>query len=193
MRQPWGNTAESAARWAFGMLGRSPSAPISLESLHRSSAGPRYDLSRLEQAAQAAVIRMEVDRMENPQAKSLLWALYIPRPQLERQAGGGPRQMVDRFPDIRQFHIYNVAWWLMGTEGTGLHRIRGYRELVAQFTTSEESIDRLRALLQTSPARATDTRKRCYEKLDGLHKLALLLLEDRLVTAGLVEQAAADA
>lgn len=183
---PWGDDAHQALRWAFGMLARSAAPPVPLGALRGPS--NRLDLSKLDLAAQAALIRLEVDRIDNPAAKAYLWAAYLPRPTWERQPGRRAREMVDYFPEQRGTNIHALGWWLMAQEGAGQHRIRGYMEVATQFTCGEESIERLRKLLSCNPQRATEIRKRGYERLEALRKHSLDLLDERLRHAGLIGQ-----
>ena len=132
-RNPWGTHATSALHWAFGLIERVPYPANQLAQMMQKRGGsrPRGELTPLELRGQAALIRQMVEQLADPLARSYLVAYFLPKPIVQRVPGGGT-ECVDLFADMRERPIHDVAWWLMGTAGTGQRRIRGYQELVAQ-------------------------------------------------------------
>lgn len=183
-RSPWGADAYSALRWAFNRLARSEVLPTALGSIHQSGRG--IGLSRADLHAQASMIRDAALGTDNPLHKAYLTAYFLGPPSWERMAGGGVG-WVDRHYDERHDAVRAVAWWLMGTAGTGAHRIRAFQELVLQYTLGKPNNTRLRELMKVRRGRGvTEFRERGYAKLDELHEHALEQARWRLEKAGLI-------
>jgi hypothetical protein len=85
---PWERSAESALRFAFGMLAREVSVPSVFGSMLARGPMNNRELSRLDLRAQAAVLRQEVQALSDPVVKAWLVAYYLPKPVPERQPGG---------------------------------------------------------------------------------------------------------
>jgi hypothetical protein len=181
---PWEGSAEGALRWSFGMLARELSVPSIFGSLLSPSRG-KSDLTKLDLRAQAALIRAEVDRMGDPVSKCFLVAYYLPKPVAERKAGGG-LELVDRFGEERRAAVHGVAWWLMGQAGTGVHRIRGYREVVTQFCLGRPSSRRLREMFKLDANRVREKRDDCHKKLEELRVRSLAQFDARLCQRGIL-------
>lgn len=184
MNDPWERSAEGALRWAFGMLAREMSVP-SIFGFMLSPQPAKSDLTKLEIRAQAALIRAEVDRLDDPVSRCFLIAFYLPKPSEERQAGGG-LVLIDRWGEERRLGVHGVAWWLMGQAGTGTHRIRGYRELVTQFCLGRPSSRRLREMFKLDANVVRDKRDDCHRKLEELRVRALAQFDARLVDRGII-------
>ena len=168
------------------MLATADAVPSVLGDL-RTGSKPKRDLERLELRAQAAAIRGMVEKLSNPAAVAYLVALYLPKPQVLKQAGGKAPEYIDAFLEERKRHIYALAWWLLGQQGTGQHRIRGYQEIVSQYMLGGKSLDRVRALLKMDMNKVSEKRKECEELLKDLDKLAHALIDERLVTSRIIE------
>jgi hypothetical protein len=197
-RPPWGWSAYSAARWAFSLL--AGDAVGSAIGHLREGSRAKKDLERNELRAQAAVIRGIVEKLDNPGAVAYLIAYYLPKPELERQAGAQEPVFVDRFGEERKRHVHALAWWLLGQQGSGQHRIRGYQEIVSQYmglmvTTTAgagprlggKSLDRIRALLKMDMNQVGEKRHRCEDALKDLHTRAHTILDARLVELGIID------
>lgn len=183
-RPPWGADAFSALRWAFNVLARSEVLPTALGSVHISGRG--VGLSRSDLHAQATIIRDAGLGTGNPLHRSYLTSYFLPPPSYERMAGGG-LGWVDRFCGERLAAVHEVAWWLMGTAGTGAHRIRGYQELVLQYTLGKPNNTRLREAMRVRRGKGVAAmREAAYGKLDDLHEHALAGAGERLQRTGLL-------
>jgi hypothetical protein len=167
------------------MLARELSVPSVFGSL-LSPSRAKSDLTKLDLRAQAAIIRAQVDQLGDPVSRCFLVAYYLPKPVPERQAGGG-FALVDRYPEERQLAVHGVAWWLMGQAGTGVHRIRGYRELVTQYCVGRPSSRRLREMFKLDANKVRDKRDDCHKKLEELRIRALAQMDARLVERGIVK------
>jgi hypothetical protein len=182
---PWERSAESALRFAFGMLAREVSVPSVFGSmLARSPAAPR-DLTKLELRAQAAVLRELVLSLSDPVNRSWIVAYYLPKPVEERQPGGRMAK-VDYWAAERQTAVHAVAWWLMGQAGTGMHRIRGYQEVVSQYVLNRPSSRRLREMFKVDANTVRERRDDCRRKLEELHKRAVYQYDARLIERGVL-------
>lgn len=184
MTDPWEASAESALRWSFGMLARELSVPSVFGSLLSPSRG-KSELTKLDLRAQAAVIRGMVNRMSDPVSKCFIVAYYLPKPAPERQAGSG-FALVDRFGEDRRIAVHGVAWWLMGQSGTGVHRIRGYREVVTQFCLGKPSTRRLQQQFKLRQETVREKRDDCHKKLEDLRVRALAQFDAYLVERGVL-------
>jgi hypothetical protein len=182
-RNPWGNDAYSALRWAFNRLATSEVLPTALGSVHHT--GRRIGLSRADLHAQASIIRDVAVGIDNPLHKAYLTAYFLGPPSLERLPGGGVG-WVDRSHDERAAAVHQVAWWLLGTAGTGVHRIRGYQEIVMQYTLGRPNNKRLRDVMRVRNASIVAVREKAYSRLDELHAHALAAAARRLEDAGLI-------
>jgi hypothetical protein len=182
-RNPWGNDAHSALRWAFNRMAASVVLPTFLGSVHQS--GKRIGLSRADLHAQASIIRDIGLGTDNPLHRSYLTVYFLGPPSWERLPGGGVG-WVDRFHDERSACVHDVAWWLMGTAGTGAHRIRGYQEIVMQYCLGKPNNKRLRDVMRVRNASLAALRERAYSKLDELHENAMARATGRLSDAGLI-------
>lgn len=196
-RNPWGRTAQSACRWAFALLASGDAIPSIMGDL-RGPTKAKRELAILELRAQGAQIRMMIEALENPIAAAYLVAYYLPKP-VERKLAGGGRDFIDQFSREREQPIQRLAVWLEAQQGTGVHRIRGYREIVAQYCLGDRMIDRMRALtgrsfgidriakalkMRTSDAAAR--RDGCIGMLKDLDNAAHASADDRLYDAGLI-------
>jgi len=182
-RNPWGNDAYSALRWAFNRLATSEVLPTALGSVHHS--GRSVGMSRADLHAQASMIRDAALGTDNPLHRSYLTAYFLAPPSFERMPGGGVG-WVDRFHGERSAAVHDVAWWLMGTAGTGMHRIRGYQELVLQYTLGRPNNKRLREVMRVRNSGIVAARQKAYVRLDELHDHALERARWRLEQAGLI-------
>lgn len=180
----WGNSAQSCVRWAYAMLASAGSVPSILGNL-RSGSRQRPELTRLELRAQAAQIRGIVEAVDHPVARAYLIAIYLPKPMKERKAGGGI-EFVDYFAQERRQAVHQVAWWLMGQQGTGVHRIRGYIEIVSEYCLGGSTMRAVARLLKIDNNRAKAVRDNCRAALRDLDKLAHALADDRLARAGII-------
>lgn len=185
MTDPWESSAEGALRWAFGMLARELSVPSVFGSM-LSPSRAKSDMTKLDLRAQAALIRAEVDRLGDPTSRCFLVAYYLPKPIEERQAGGG-LLLVDRWGPERHEAVHAVSWWLMGQSGTGVHRIRGYREVVTQYCLERHSVRRLREMFKLDANKIGAKRDDCHKKLDDLRVRAVAQMDARLVERGIVQ------
>lgn len=195
--EPWGTAAQTACRWAFALLASSDAMASVLGNL-REGTRARRDLMALELRAQGAQIRGMVETLDDPVSKCYLIAYYLPHPMEERQPGGGI-EFVDRFAAQREAAESAVAWWLLKSQGTGIHRIRGYREIVAQYFLGDKMIerirrlggrdmglDRIRALMKMDRNKVAAKREECVKQLKDLDKRAHQLAENRLIEARLI-------
>lgn len=182
-RNPWGNSAYSALRWAFNRMATSEVLPTALGSVHHS--GKHIGLSRADLHAQASIIRDIGLGTDNPLHRSYLTVYFLGPPSWERLPGGGVG-WVDRFHDERSAAVHDVAWWLLGTAGTGMHRIRGYQEIVMQYALGKPNNKRLRDVMRVRNANIVAVREKAYAKLDELHEHALVRAAIRLEGAGLI-------
>lgn len=184
VRQPWGTDAHSALRWAFGRFARSGVLPTAMGAVHHS--GVPTDLSRADLHAQAAIIHGLAVDAANPLHRAYLTCYYVGPPSWERLPGGGVG-WVDRFYTDRSAAVHQVAWWLMGAVGgSGALRIRGYQEIVLQYTLGRPNNERLRDLLRVRRGREAQIRHRAYTALDQLHEHALAGATERLQRANLI-------
>jgi hypothetical protein len=152
----------------------------------RSGSRPRAELNRLDLRAQAAQIRRIVERLDNPIAAAYLCAIYLPKPLKERQAGGGI-VFVDYFGAERRAAIEQIARWLMVQgRGSGTYRIRGYIEIVSEFCLGYSTMRVIARYLKIDNNKAKEVRDECRKTLLDLDKLAHLLADDRLASAGLI-------
>lgn len=159
---------------------------------------PKREFAVLELRAQGAQIRGWVESLADPLAKAYLIAYYLPKPMEERQPGGGI-EFVDRFSQIRDENERAVAWWLLQHQMSGVHRIKGYREICAQYFLGDKMLDRmhrlsgvdftherLRKALKMDSNKVAEKRKLCIEMLKDEDRRAHAIADDRLVTAGLI-------
>lgn len=164
----------------------------------RTASKPKRELMLMELRAQGAQIRGWIETLADPLAKSYLIAYYLPKPMEERQPGGGI-EFVDRFSEVRNQHEQAVAWWLLGAQMTGQHRIRGYREICAQYFLGDKMLERmhrlsgvdftherLRKLMKMDSNKVAEKRRSCIEMLKDEDRRAHAIADDRLVTAGLI-------
>jgi len=164
----------------------------------RTGSKERKELVAAELRAQGAQIRGHVERIHDPIARAYLIAFYLPRPMEERLEGGG-RAFIDRFGQERNEVEQQLAVWLMVQQGTGAHRTRGYREIVAQYCLGNRLLDRIRRLsrqpmgidriaklLKMRTSEATKRREECRLLLADLEKRAHALADEKLYTAGII-------
>jgi hypothetical protein len=182
---PWERSAESALRFAFGMLAREVSVPSVFGSMLARGPMNNRELSRLDLRAQAAVLRQEVQALSDPVVKAWLVAYYLPKPVPERQPGGRYVQ-VDPWTTDRQNAVHAVAWWLMAQQGTGSHRIRGYQEMVAQYVLNRPSSRRLREMFKVDANTVKERRDHCRKQMEDLHKRSVFTYDARLVLKGVL-------
>lgn len=181
---PWGEDAHTALRWAHRQLDRSGVLPTVLDTYLRASRPPG-SLTRLDAHAQAAVIRFVAEGTD-PLHRAYLTAYYLPQPTRERSAGGG-LTWVDRVYEERAKAVYEVAWWLLGAAGgSGVRRIRGYREIVMQYCLGNQSHRRLRDALRIKSNAVAGVRERTSVALDKLHTTAIAGAQNRLQQRALV-------
>lgn len=187
MTDPWEHSAESALRFAFGMLARELAVQSVFSNLlARSPLSPR-ELSKLELRAQAALLRAQAASLADPVAKCWIVAYYLPKPVEEAQPGGR-FERVDHWADDRRTAVQGVAYWLMGQAGTGAHRYRGYIEIVSQYTLGRPSSRRLREMFKMDANRVREKRDDCRVKLEELHKRSVFLYDARLVELGVLRE-----
>jgi hypothetical protein len=180
----WGNSAQSCVRWAYAMLGSARSVPSILGHL-RSVSRARPELTRLELRAQAAQIRRVVETIDDPIAAAYLKAIYLPKPMKERQMGGGVA-FVDYFGAERKEAVHTLARWLLAQQGTGVHRIRGYIEIVSEYCLGGSTMRIIARYLKIDNNRAKQVRDDCRTALKDLDKRAHAFADDRLARAGLI-------
>lgn len=213
VRQPWGSSAQSAVRWAFALLASIGAVSSVLGDLQRQflSKG-RRELALIELRAQAGIIRGMVEKLEDPIARAYLIAYYTPKPMEERPGGGrmvvsGGRatfipanaEFVDRFRKERETAVHTLAVWLESLQGTGVHRVRGYQEIVAHYCLGQRLLDRVRRLtrkemgieqiaklMKMRKEDAIARREQCIKLLLDLEKRAHALIDAELSTAGLI-------
>jgi hypothetical protein len=196
-RNPWGASAQSALRWAFALLASGNAMPSILGDL-RGPTKVKRELAILELRAQGAQIRAYIDAFEDPITKAYLIAFYLPHPMEERMQGGGI-EFVDRFGSERDGPEQALAMWLLAQQGTGVHRIRGYREIVAQhclgdrmigrirlLTGRSMGIDRIQGLLKMDRNKVGQRREECIRLLLDLAVRAHYQADNRLYEAGLI-------
>jgi hypothetical protein len=197
VREPWGTSAQTAVRWAFALLASGDAMPSILGNLRMGSKA-RRELLAQELRAQGAQIRGYVETIDDPVCRAYLIAYYLPKPMEERIEGGG-KAFIDRFAAERSVVEQQVAVWLCAQQGTGVHRIRGYREIVAQYCLGQRLIERIRRLTrmpmgQDRVAKLLKMRKEeaaqrwddCRRTLADLDKRAHALADEKLFSAGLL-------
>ena len=186
-RQPWGRDAHTALRWAFNLIDRDP-YPANLMAQMRTGSKARGDLSPLELRAEAAKIRrMAQDEIASthPVEASYITAYYLPLPAVERKAGGG-FQFHDHYLGLRRPAINALAQWLMIQRGTGVHRIRGYQEIIAQHVYGYKHIEQARKLLAISFTNATKFHGDAEKALKDLRGHAVTIVQGKMETAGML-------
>lgn len=188
-RNPWGTNAHSALRWSFGLLARSASSTNVFGEM-TGGTKRRTEMTMLDHRAQGAIIRKIVEERLRVSGHTVelayIVAYYLPKPTKERVAGGGT-ELIDRYLGDRQAAVYAVAWWLLGQEGTGQHTIRGFMEIVAQYTLQRSSLRRLARMMRMHVNNAKAAKEAAHGKLETLHERALFLAEQALVETGLIE------
>ena len=183
---PWGNTAHSALRWAYGLMARGESIPNIFGEMS-SKTRVRTGMTMLDHRAQGAIIRSIVDRhLRGDIAREMVVAYYLPPPVKEKKAGGGS-EIVDRFAIERRHAIHAIGWWLLGQRGTGAHSLRAMMEIVAQHSLGRGGARRLSGLMRKRMTDVLAARQAAFSLLDQQRQRAVYRAEDALVRAGLVE------
>lgn len=182
--EPWGSSATTALRWAYGCLAETGAIPSLLGHL-REGSRPKNELTALELRAQAAQIRALVERLDDRAGGAYLAAFYLPR-SARQLRGGGKVVRVDQFAQERHAAVRVVAGWLLRQAGTGVHRIRGYQEVVMQHCYGNGSIRRLAALWKMDTNAVAEKREECRSRLRELHTRAHSEVDNRLYDAGLI-------
>jgi hypothetical protein len=146
------------------------------------------DLTKLDVAAQAALIRQSAEQLgnERPEVAAFIEAFYLPSPQFERVARGGS-EILDRFGPKRGKAIGAVGYWLM-KQAPKQHNLKsvGFEELVAQYVLMQPNNDRLCARLGLRRERANEVRGHWYSILDVLRAQAIRLADAKLHDEGLL-------
>lgn len=186
-RNPWGQDAHTALRWAFNLLDRDP-YPANYMAQMRTASKAKGDLSPLEIRAEAAKIRrlaQEEIASSHPVEASYIAAYYLPKPVVEQKAGGG-FQFVDNYLGLRRPAIRALGNWLMIQKGTGIHRMRGYEEIIAQHVYGYKHIEQARRLLKVSWENAKTFHGEAERQLKDLRGHAVTIVQGKMETAGML-------
>lgn len=186
-RQPWGRDAHTALRWAFNLIDRDP-YPANLMAQMRTGSKAKGELSALELRAEAAKIRrMAQDEIasSHPVEASYIAAYFLPLPVVEQKAGGG-FTFHDHYLGLRRPAINALAQWLMGQRGTGMHRIRGYQEIIAQHVYGYKHIEQASRLLRVRWQAANDVHGDANKRLTELRGAAVTIVQGKMETAGML-------